>query len=75
VAFLRKKPLPPLAKGQLRKTDTGCIQIWHIGKRLIDYKMMKQPGQKAVRTQATVIETLAEYLKNQKAILVSDPPA
>jgi len=46
-------PFPPLEKGQLWKTDTGYIQIWHIGKRLIDYKMMKQPGQKAVRAQGT----------------------
>ena len=66
---------PLLAKGQLWKTDTGYIQIWHIGKRLIDYKMMKQPRQKAVRTQATGIDKLAEYLKNQKAVLVSASPA
>ena len=64
-----EKPLPPLEKGQLWKTDNGYIQIWHIGKRLVDYKMMKQPGRKAVRTQATTIETLNEYLKNQKAVL------
>ena len=41
-----EKPSPPLAKGQLWKTDTGYVQIWHIGKRLIDYKMMKEPGKK-----------------------------
>ena len=40
------KPLRPLESGQLWKTDEGYIQIRHIGKRLIDYKMMKQPGQK-----------------------------
>jgi hypothetical protein len=64
------KPLPPLANGQLWMTDKGYIQIWHIGKRLIDYKTMKQPGKKAVRTQATGIDTLQEYLKGQKAVLV-----
>jgi hypothetical protein len=37
-----KKPLPPLEKGQLWKIDTGYIQIWDIGKTLVDYKMMKQ---------------------------------
>ncbi len=58
----RTKPLQPLTKGQLWKTDTGYIQIWHIGKRLIDYKMKKEPGQRAVRTQGTGIDTLAEYL-------------
>jgi len=70
-----KKPLPLLEKGQLWKTDTGYIQIWNIGKRLIDYKMMKQPGQKAVRTQGTRIDTLDEYLKTQKAVLVNDVTA
>jgi hypothetical protein len=58
-----------LEKGQLWKTDSGYIQIWDIGKRLIDYKMMKQPGIRGVRTQATTIETLKEYLKTQKAVL------
>ena len=69
------RPFPPLAEGQLWKTDTGYVLIWHIGKRLIDYKMMKQPRQKAVRTQATGIDKLAEYLKNQKAVLVNASPA
>ena len=70
-----KTPLPPLEKGQLWKTDTGYVQIWHIGKRLIDYKMMKEPGKKAVRTQATGIDTLKEYLMTQKAVLVNASPA
>ena len=70
-----KKPLPPLEKGQLWKTDTGYIQIWDIGKRLIDYKMMKEPGKRGVRTQATGIDTLKEYLKTQKAVLTNASPA
>jgi hypothetical protein len=70
-----KKPLPPLENGQLWKTDTGYIQIWHIGKRLVDYKMMKQPGRKGVRTQATGIDTLQEYLNRQKGVLVNVSPA
>jgi hypothetical protein len=59
--------------GQSRALN-GYIQIWNVGKRLIDYKMMKQPGQKAARTQGTGIETLKEYLKTQKAVLVNAPP-
>jgi hypothetical protein len=66
-----KKPLPALANGQLWKTDNGYIQVWNVGKRLVDYKMMKQPGKKAVRTQATWIDTLQEYLRSQKAVLVN----
>jgi len=69
------KPLPQLEKGQLWKTANGYIQIWHIGKRLIDYKMMKQPGKKAVQTQSTGIHTLEEYLQNQKAVLTIASPA
>lgn len=70
-----KKPLPPLEKGQLGKTDTGYIQIWHIDNRLIEYKMMKEPGKRAVRTQATRIDTLQEYLKTQRAVLTDTSPA
>jgi len=62
LGYLRRKRSPPLAEGQLWKTNTGYVLIWHIGKRLIDYKMMKEPGQRAVRTQGTGIDTLAEYL-------------
>jgi hypothetical protein len=69
-----KKPLPPLEKGQLWKTDTGYIQIWCVGKRLVDYKMMKRPGQKAARTQGTRIDTLKKYLKTQKAVLANSSP-
>jgi hypothetical protein len=69
------KLLPALEKGQLWKTDTGYIQIWHIGKRLMEYKMMKQLGQKAVRTQTTAIETLSAYLKIHKAVLTIASPA
>jgi hypothetical protein len=62
---------PVLTKGQLWKTDTTYIQVQHIGKRLIDYKMMKQPGQKAVRTQTAGIGTLDDYLKKNAAVLVN----
>jgi len=50
--------LPELERWQLWKTETGYIRIWHIGKRLIEYKMMRDPGMKAVKTQTTGIETL-----------------
>ena len=70
-----RKPFPQLEQGQLWKTTEGYIHIWHIGKRLIDYKMMRQIGQKAVRTQTTAIETLHAYLKNQEAVLTVASPA
>ena len=46
-----------------------------IGKRLIEYKMMKQLGQKAVRTQTTAIDTLKQYLKKHRAVLTVASPA
>lgn len=66
-----KNASPALTKGQLWKTDKAYIEIWHIGKLLIDYKMTKEPGRKAVRTQATGIATLEEYLKDNAAVLVN----
>lgn len=65
------KPFPQLEQGQLWKRKSGYVQIWHIGNRLIDYRMMKQLGQKAVKTQTTAIETPDEYLKSQKAVLTA----
>lgn len=62
---------PVLNEGQFWKTDNGYVQIRHIGKRLIDYKMMRQPGQRAVRTQATGIDTLKRYLKDNAAVLMN----
>ena len=35
--------LPLLEEDQLGKTDSGYIEIRHIGKRLIDWKTMKPP--------------------------------
>ena len=65
------KPFPQLEQGQLWKTNSGYVQIWHIGKRLMEYRMMKKLGQKAVRTQTTAIETMNEYLKRQGAVLTA----
>jgi hypothetical protein len=66
-----KKSSPTLTKGQLWKTADTYIQVSSIGKRLIEYKMMRQPGQKAVRTQATGIDTLRTYLLDNAATLVN----
>ena len=65
----RKKALPALANGQLWKTENAYIQIVELGKRLIDYRMMRQLGQ-ARRTQTSSIETMEKYLKANEARLV-----
>jgi hypothetical protein len=69
----RKKAQPQqaLAKGQIWKTENAYIQIVELGKRLIQYKMMKQQGQKAVKTQMAGIDSLESYLKTNAAKLVS----
>jgi hypothetical protein len=66
----RKTSPPPLAKGQLWKINDAYIQIVELGKRLIQYKMLRQQGQRAVRTQMTGIDELAAYLKANAARLV-----
>jgi hypothetical protein len=64
-----KKTLPALARGQLWKTENAYIQIVDLGKRLIDYRMMRQLGQSR-RTQTSTIETMEHYLKTNEARLM-----
>ena len=59
-----------LAKGQLWKTNENYIRIVELGKTLIQYKLLRQEGQKAVKTQMTGISTLQDYLKTNSARLV-----
>ena len=66
-----------MANGQVWKTENAYIQIVELGKRLIDYRMMRQLGQSR-RTQTSSIETMENYLKTNEARLVkgkedSDP--
>ncbi len=61
--------MPALANGQLWKTDVAYIQIVELGKRLIDYRMMRQLGQSR-RTQTSTIETMENYLRQNEARLV-----
>lgn len=65
-----KKLPPPLAKGQLWKLEDAYIQIMELGKRLIQYRMLKHLGQMGVRTRMTGIPTLEEYLRSNEARLV-----
>jgi hypothetical protein len=69
----RKDGAPPLAKGQLWRTENAYVQIVEMGKRLIHYKMPRALGQRAVRTHTVGIETLAGYLKTHRARLVEEP--
>ena len=55
--------------GSCGRRRTAYIQIVELGKRLIDYRMMRQLGQ-ARRTQTSSIETMENYLKTNEARLV-----
>ena len=50
--------------------DGECVHSdREMGKRLIDYRMMRQLGQSR-RTQTSSIETMEDYLRNNEARLV-----
>ena len=62
---------PGLEKGQLWKIEQGYVYIADLGKRLIHYKMLKQPNQKAVATRLIGVDALATYLRHNEAQLVN----
>ena len=70
-ATLKYPGAGPLAKGQLWKVDDAYLQIVELGKRLIHYKLMRKPDQKAVMTRMIGIESLAVYLRSNEAVLVA----
>jgi hypothetical protein len=66
-------PSPGLTKGQLWKIEHGYVLIVEIGNRLVHYKMLRHPGQKAVMTRLIGIDALAVYLRHNEAELVNGP--
>jgi len=52
-----------LEKGQVWKTPRGFIAIDHVGKRLIDYRLMSKPGQRAARSQMATVTDLTAFLE------------
>ena len=66
----QKKFSPALAKGQRWKTKDVYIEIVQLGKTLIDYKLLRELGQKR-RTQTTTFKSMENYLKTNEANLVN----
>jgi hypothetical protein len=66
----RKKFEAELVKGQVWRTGDAYLQIMDRGKRLISYKMMKELGKRAVRTQMSSIADVEAYLKANDAELI-----
>jgi hypothetical protein len=59
-----------LEAGQLWRVEHGYVYIVELGKRLIHYKMLRQPNQRAAATRIIGIEALLRYLDNSEATLM-----
>jgi hypothetical protein len=66
-----KKGLQPLEVGQMWKLEHGYLYIAELGKRLIHYKLLRQPNQRAVATRLIGIGELMTFLKRNEAELLS----
>ena len=66
-----KSQSPGLEVGQLWKIEHGYVYIVELGKRLIHYKMLRQPSQRAVVTRLIGMDALLNYLRQSEAELVS----
>ena len=65
-----RKFSPALAKGQRWKTEDAYIEIVQLGKTLIDYKLLRELGQRR-RTQTTTFKSMEDYLKTNEASLMN----
>ena len=63
-----------LEKGQLWKLEDGYLYIVELGKRLVHYKLLRQPSQRAVVTRLIGMGELLTYLKHNEAHLVEEVP-
>lgn len=70
-----KNSVRTLEAGQLWKVEQGYVYIVELGKRLIQYKMLRTPGQMAALTRLIGIEALLRYLAQSEAELVSSAGA
>jgi hypothetical protein len=60
---------PRLAKGQRWKTKDAYIEIVQLGKTLVDYRLIRELGQRR-RTQTTTFKSMEDYLKANAARLI-----
>ena len=59
-----------LEAGQLWKLEQGYVYIVETGRRLIHYRMLRQPNQNVGATRLIGIEALLNYLRTSDAQLV-----
>jgi len=60
-----------LEAGQLWSLETGYVYIVERGMRVVHYKMLKEPDQRAAMTRLIGIEPLLKYLAHSDARLVA----
>lgn len=65
------KPLLAVRPGQLWKTEDGCILITDQGDRVVGYKRLRHPNQRAALTNLIRPEALASYLSQVGARLTN----
>jgi hypothetical protein len=74
---MKKQPAasrtPPLATGQLWQLKDSYVQIARVGKTLAEYKMLRKPGQRAVKSRLGSVASVASFLKTNKAKLILLP--
>jgi hypothetical protein len=63
-----------LVPGQLWRIENGYILISDYGKRLVGYKKLRKPNQRAVITQLIRPEALLKYLSEVGAELMLQSP-
>lgn len=59
-----------LQPGQLWKIENGYVHIVDVGKRLVHYKTLRQPNQRAAVIRMIGIEELLKYLSHCEGQLV-----
>ena len=64
-----------LQAGQLWKIEHGYVHIVDVGRRLVHYRTLRQPQQRAALTRMIGIEHLMKYLSCCEGELVSASPA
>ena len=70
-----KNCVQSLEAGQLWKTEDAHVYIVELGKRIIQYKLLRKPDPRTAVTQMIRIEALANYLRQTEAQLVGNAGA
>ena len=59
-----------LQAGQLWQLEQGYVEVVEVGRRLVHYKTLRQPDQRAAVTRMIGIEALLKYLTHSEGRLM-----